>query len=101
MRLATYFSIFFLACSSEQATSSTAAPAPTSSVEPGEDPQPVDPVDNDADPDGGANTSKDSGPKADANVAPADILGTLTGSCGVVKTYLTATTSSFVENGLE
>jgi hypothetical protein len=102
MRLATWFSIIFLACSTEQVSTSSPAPAPTSSVEPGEDPQPVDPGDEDGEPDGGTTTpKKDSGGAADANVAAADILGTLSGSCGVVKTYLTATSPSFVQNALE
>lgn len=97
MRLATWFSLVLLACSAEQAATSTPAPAPSSTVEPGEDPTDVDP--GDGDPDGG--TSKDSGSKTDANVVPADLLGTLTGSCGLVKTYLTTTSSTFEKNALE
>jgi hypothetical protein len=101
MRLATWFSIFFVACSSEQAMTSSPAPAPTSTVEPGEDPKPVDPGEADADGDlDGGTTKKDSGSKVDANVAPGDILGTLTGSCGIVKTQLTTPTSTFEKNAL-
>lgn len=103
MRLATCFSFVLIACvacSSELAATSTPAPAPTSTVDPGGAPTPVTP-DEDADADGGGTSTKDSGSKGDANVAPADILGTLTGSCGVVKTQLATKTSTFVENALE
>lgn len=99
MRFAAWLSVFFLACSLEQATTSTPGPAPTSSVEPGEDPQPVDPGDDEGGTDGGK--PKDSGPKTDANVAPGDILGTLTGSCGLVKTHLTTTAPTYEKNALE
>lgn len=88
-----------IACSAEQAATSSAAPAPTDTVDPGEGPGPVDPG-GETTTDGGK-PSKDSGSKTDANVAPGDILGTLTGSCGLVKTYLTATTSTYVKNALE
>ena len=98
-RLATWFSVFFLACSAEQAVTSTPGPAPTSTVEPGEDPQPVDPGDGDGGTDGAK--PKDSGPKVDANVAPSDILGTLSGTCGVIKTYLTTTSPTYEKNALE
>lgn len=103
MRLATWLSIFFIGCAAEQAATSTPAPAPTSTVEPGEDPQPVDPGEGE---DGGGATDggtkpKDSGFVGDANVTPAEILGTITGSCGHLKMYLTTTTSSFTQNAIE
>jgi hypothetical protein len=101
MRLATWFSVFLLACSSEQTVTSTPGPAPTDTVEPGEDGQPVDPGDGDGGTTDGATKPKDSGAKVDANVAPGDILGTLTGSCGIVKTYLTTPTPTYVSNALE
>jgi hypothetical protein len=101
MRLATWFSLLLcvlLACSSGQEATSTPAPAPTS-VDPGGDP--VEPDDGDGEPDGGTSKPKDAAPKTDANVAPADILGTLSGSCGVVKTYQTPPASTYTTNALE
>jgi hypothetical protein len=101
MRFSAWIPLIFIACSSEQAATSAPGPAPTSTVDPGQNPSPVTPDDEDGATDGGTTTTNDSGSKADANVAPADILGTLTGSCGLVKTYLTTPTSTFVENALE
>lgn len=105
MRFAASFSLVLgaivAACSAEQAATSSPAPAPAASVEPGEDIQPVDPGDGGGDTDAASTSTKDSGSKVDANVAPADILGTLSGSCGLVKTYLTTPTSTFVQNALE
>jgi hypothetical protein len=100
MRRWAWVSIFFIACSTEQVVTSSPAPAPTESVEPGEDSQPVDPgEDGDGGRDGGT-TTKDSGSKVDANVTPADVLGTITGSCGHVKLYLTTTSHSLIQNGI-
>lgn len=101
MRLATWFSLVLVACTTEQVVTSSPAPAPTDTVDPGEGPGPVDPGDGAPESDGGTTTPKDSGSKVDANVAPADILGTLSGSCGHVKLYLTAASSSFIQNAIE
>lgn len=84
------------ACSSDPASSSSGSPAPSSSVDPGDD---VDPVD----PDGGSST-KDGGTGKDGasqeSGTPGEILGTLSGSCGIVKTLLTSPSPGFEKNQL-
>jgi len=101
MRLAALLSILFVACSTEATTTSNAGPAPSSTVEPGGgDPSPVDPGTDESENDGGTTSNKDSGSKGDANVVPGDILGTLSGSCGIVKTLLTTTSPSYEKNAL-
>ena len=101
MRFAAWFSLVFIACSTEQAATSTPTPAPTGSVEPGEDPSPVDPGEGGGETDGGKPSTKDSGPTTDANVTPADILGTISGSCGHVNLYLTTASPSLIQNSIE
>lgn len=86
-----------VACSSDPAASSSGAPAPSSTVDPG---GPVDPVGSD-----GGTTSQDAGakdgspPKPDA-CKQGEILGTLSGSCGVVRTLLASPSPSFEKNQL-
>jgi hypothetical protein len=102
MRFSAWILFVLVACSSEQAATSAPGPAPAGTVDPGADPSPVTPEDGDGATDGGTTSPpKDSGPTADANVTPADILGTMTGSCGHVKLYLTTTSSSLIQNGIE
>lgn len=85
------------ACSSEPASSSSGSPAPSSSVEPGDD---VDPVGSD-----GGSSGKDGGAKDGSTTepeacTPGEILGTLSGSCGIVRTLLASPTPSFEKNEL-
>lgn len=86
------------ACSSDPASSSSGAPAPSASVDPGDG---VDPVTTD-----GGSSGKDSGAGKDGSSTqpeggtPGEILGTLSGSCGIVKTQLTSPSPSFEKNQL-
>ncbi len=85
------------ACSIEPAPSSSGSPAPSSSVEPGDD---VDPVESD-----GGSPGKDAGAKDGSTTqpeacTPSEILGTLSGSCGIVRTLLTSPSPSFEKNAL-
>lgn len=97
MRGSLVLSLLLAACAVDPAASSGGGPAPAGSVEPGEDGEPVLP-------DGGSSSS--GGAKKDASSPdpegnpPGDILGTLTGSCGIVKTLLTTPSPSFEKNQL-
>lgn len=104
MRLVTalcFVLVGLIACSSEPTATSTPSPAPTSTVGPGEEPSPVDPGDPDDGDEDAASKPKDAGTTADANVAPADVLGTISGSCGHVKLHLTTASPSFIQNAIE
>jgi hypothetical protein len=84
------------ACSASAQPNAVSGPEPTGDVQPGPTGEPTDEAD-DSEPD-----NRDAGADAEphASVTPGDILGTLSGSCGIVKTQLTATTPSLVQNAL-
>lgn len=83
------------ACSSDPASSSSGSPAPSSSVDPGDDAAPVD---------GGATGKDAAGKDASSNNpeggTPGEILGSLSGSCGIVRTQLASASPSFEKNAL-
>ena len=89
------------ACSADAVATPSGGAAPAGSVEsqkPGEpvSPGPTDDADSAKD---ASSTQSDSGSKADSGGGPfGDILGTLSGSCGLVRSQLTTTTPSFYEN---
>jgi hypothetical protein len=74
---------------------SSGGPPPATTVSPDDPVDPVPPGQDASITDGGP---KDASPSADA--APEEILGTLSGSCGVVKTLLSSPSPSFEKNSL-
>jgi hypothetical protein len=81
---------------STQPLSGTSAPPPADDVEASPSSPREDPGDVDEDP-------SDAKPKPDVepeSTTPGDILGTLSGSCGIVKTQLAKPTSTLVQNQL-
>lgn len=96
MRWAIVLSLLVSACSSDPAASSSGSAPPAETVEPGE---PGGPFDPDAGAkDGGGDDDGSPPPPSDGGTS--DILGTLSGSCGVVKTLLTAPSPTFEKNVL-
>ena len=90
---------FATACSiAAQPSPGPAGPEPIGDVEPA---QPGEPTEGAREEEG--NTAPDDDPGPDSKpepTAPGDILGTLTGSCGIVKTQLAKTTPTLEKNAL-
>lgn len=92
------FGLWLVGCSGTSATE-VGAPAPAPGSGPGGSGAPAAAPSNDGPSDAGATGHADGSTPA-ASGGMGDILGTLSGSCGIVKTQLTTTTPSFVENQL-
>ena len=92
------FGLLLVACSGSSGTG-VGAPAPGAGDEPDGPDAPAAAPSNDGPGDAGATTRADGSTPA-GNGGMGDILGTLSGSCGVVKTLLTTPTPSLVENQL-
>lgn len=91
---------FAAACSvSAQPSSEPTGPEPAGDVEPG---RAGGPTEGAGDVEDGEDPGDDPTPDPEpGSTTPGDILGTLSGSCGIVKTQLTKTTSTLERNTLE
>ena len=72
---------------------------PVGDVEPAKPGQPTDPSTDDGDDDTEPKPDDEPDPEPQSTT-PGDILGTLSGSCGIVKTLLTKATPTFEKNTL-